>query len=239
VLFKMLNRGVFSQIHGVVSTGKEANVYAATAPDGSDRAIKVYKTSILVFKDRDRWACSGWALSSSSGNCHGTPQVPHPGSSMPSCRRRAAGWCGCFLYSTLLLALIDAGWHSGCLHQVASSILHNHLLLPLTPPINRYVSGDFRFRTGYCRSNPRKMVAMWAEKEMRNLVRLRAAGVRAPEPLLLRTHVLVMEFIGTNGVAAPRLRVRRHGLAPARERGGGGMSASSKLPGEPAIAWGP
>jgi serine/threonine-protein kinase RIO1 len=37
----MLNRGVFSQIHGVISTGKEANVYAATSPDGADRAIKV------------------------------------------------------------------------------------------------------------------------------------------------------------------------------------------------------
>jgi len=34
--------------------GKEANVYHACTPDGSDLAIKVYKTSILVFKDRDR-----------------------------------------------------------------------------------------------------------------------------------------------------------------------------------------
>lgn len=71
----------------------------------------------------------------------------------------------------------------------------------------RYVSGDFRFRTGYCRSNPRKMVKMWAEKELRNLSRLRAAGIRAPGPLLLRMHVLVMEFIGTDGVAAPKLKV--------------------------------
>jgi serine/threonine-protein kinase RIO1 len=36
-------------------SGKEANVYHASAPDGTDLAIKVYKTSILVFKDRDRW----------------------------------------------------------------------------------------------------------------------------------------------------------------------------------------
>jgi RIO kinase 1 len=54
VLFKMLNRGIFSEIFGCVSTGKEANVYHACAPDGADLAIKVYKTSILVFKDRDR-----------------------------------------------------------------------------------------------------------------------------------------------------------------------------------------
>jgi hypothetical protein len=78
VLFKMLNRGVFSEIHGCVSTGKEANVYHATGgqgPAAADLAVKVYKTSVLVFKDRDR-----------------------------------------------------------------------------------YVTGDYRFRAGYCRSNPRKMV---------------------------------------------------------------------------------
>ncbi|GFR47397.1 hypothetical protein Agub_g9114, partial [Astrephomene gubernaculifera] len=123
VLFKMLNRGLFTEINGCVSTGKEANVYHASGQDGRDMAIKIYKTSILVFKDRDR-----------------------------------------------------------------------------------YVSGDYRFRNGYCRSNPRKMVKMWAEKEMRNLMRLRSAGINSPQPLQLRLHVLVMEFIGEDGVAAPRLR---------------------------------
>jgi hypothetical protein len=29
----------------------------------------------------------------------------------------------------------------------------------------------FRFRHGYCKHNPRKMVQTWAEKEMRNLIR--------------------------------------------------------------------
>ena len=41
-------------MHGCISTGKEANVYHASTPDGQDLAIKIYKTSILVFKDRDR-----------------------------------------------------------------------------------------------------------------------------------------------------------------------------------------
>jgi serine/threonine-protein kinase RIO1 len=36
---------------------------------------------------------------------------------------------------------------------------------------DRYVTGEFRYRKGYCRHNPRKMVATWAEKEMRNLLR--------------------------------------------------------------------
>jgi len=52
-----------SEINGALSTGKEAVVYGGAltqdTPDGSEeviqRAIKVYKTSILVFKDREKY----------------------------------------------------------------------------------------------------------------------------------------------------------------------------------------
>lgn len=37
---------------------------------------------------------------------------------------------------------------------------------------------------------------MWAEKEFRNLARLRSVGINAPNPIQLRMHILVMEFIG-------------------------------------------
>ncbi|KAK3935140.1 putative serine threonine-protein kinase [Diplogelasinospora grovesii] len=60
ILLQMINRGVVSEIHGAISTGKEANVYGAVLhpEDGGEsvqRAIKVYKTAILVFKDRERY----------------------------------------------------------------------------------------------------------------------------------------------------------------------------------------
>lgn len=64
ILLQMINRGIVSEVNGCLSTGKEANVYGALsipAPEGGEavppihRAIKVYKTSILVFKDRDRY----------------------------------------------------------------------------------------------------------------------------------------------------------------------------------------
>lgn len=65
ILLQMINRGVVSEVNGCLSTGKEANVYEALhipesnaenpEPKGIHRAIKVYKTSILVFKDRDRY----------------------------------------------------------------------------------------------------------------------------------------------------------------------------------------
>ncbi|CAI5711090.1 unnamed protein product [Hyaloperonospora brassicae] len=123
ILYKMLNHRVVTEINGCLSTGKEANVYHARLADGREGALKVYKTSILVFKDREK-----------------------------------------------------------------------------------YVSGEFRFRHGYSKSNPRKMVKLWAEKEMRNLRRLRDAGIYCPAPILLRSHVLLMDFIGRDGWAAPRLK---------------------------------
>ena len=123
VLFKMLNNGLFDEIHGCVATGKEANVYHAIGEEHGHLAVKVYKTSVLVFKDRDR-----------------------------------------------------------------------------------YVTGDWRFRRGYAKHNPRKMVKVWAEKETRNLLRLAAAGIPCPRPVQLRLHVLAMEFIGTDDRAAPRLK---------------------------------
>ena len=88
-------------------------MYHCTVKDEPDRAIKIYKTSILVFKDRDK-----------------------------------------------------------------------------------YVTGEFRFRSGYGKKNPRKMVRTWAEKEMRNLTRLYNENIPCPQPVLLRSHVLLMEFIG-------------------------------------------
>ncbi|KAJ7761508.1 RIO1-domain-containing protein [Mycena maculata] len=124
ILLKMVGRGVIDEVNGCVSTGKEANVYHALTPEKAHLALKIYKTSILVFKDRDK-----------------------------------------------------------------------------------YVSGEHRFRRGYSRHNPRKMVRLWAEKEMRNLKRLRAAGIRAPEPLEVRENVLVMSFLGDpDGWASPRLK---------------------------------
>ncbi len=71
---------------------------------------------------------------------------------------------------------------------------------------DKYVSGEYRFRNGYCKSNPRKMVKTWAEKEMRNLKRLYAHNIASPLPYLLKSHILIMDFIGSNGWCAPRLK---------------------------------
>lgn len=72
---------------------------------------------------------------------------------------------------------------------------------------DKYVTGEYRFRQGYSKSNNRAMVKVWAEKEMRNLKRIYASGIPCPEPVQLRLHVLVMGFLGDKkGVPAPRLK---------------------------------
>lgn len=72
---------------------------------------------------------------------------------------------------------------------------------------DKYVTGEYRFRQGYNKSNNRAMVKVWAEKEMRNLKRIYASGIPCPEPIYLRLHVLVMGFLGNrHGIPAPRLK---------------------------------
>ncbi len=113
ILYKFIKKGVIEEVSGCISTGKEANVYHATDAQDKEYVVKIYKTSILVFKDRDR-----------------------------------------------------------------------------------YVAGEYRFRHGYSRHNPRKMVTMWAEKEFRNLSRIKNCGIPTPTPIAVKGHVLVLEFIG-------------------------------------------
>ncbi|AES77582.2 Serine/Threonine-kinase RIO1-like protein [Medicago truncatula] len=122
-IFKMINNNLFQHINGCISTGKEANVYHATDSDGQEYAIKIHKTSVLGFKDR-----------------------------------------------------------------------------------NKYVKGDRRFERAYCSRNPREMGKTWAEKELKNLYRIAAKGIRCPKPRHQKLHMVVMDFIGKDGWAAPRLK---------------------------------
>lgn len=61
ILFQMINSGIVTEINGTISTGKEANVYHGLSASEDDTlpdmhvAIKVYKTSILIFKDREKY----------------------------------------------------------------------------------------------------------------------------------------------------------------------------------------
>jgi len=61
-----------------------------------------------------------------------------------------------------------------------------------------YVEGDHRFKdTSFGKqTNQLKLCKLWAEKEFKNLHRMHAAGIICPEPLKLKDHLMVMQFIG-------------------------------------------
>lgn len=196
ILFRMLSNGFLELIDGCLSTGKEANVYYAKAgrtagwvtgsagsgdrdgsmshkshasdvtfaplvsPDITEYAIKIYKTSILVFKDRDKYV---------SGE-----------------HRWRKGYCE-FIEA-------DVFFHS-CYFCLKQRSCFPHILLLF------FVKNSTKGK-----SNPRKMVKVWAEKEMRNYRRIHNAKIPCPAPILLKSHVLIMEFLGENGWPSPRIR---------------------------------
>lgn len=49
-LFNLRKRNIIDYMTGVISTGKEANVYHGYSPEGDELAIKIYRTSTNVFK---------------------------------------------------------------------------------------------------------------------------------------------------------------------------------------------
>jgi RIO kinase 1 len=44
---------------------------------------------------------------------------------------------------------------------------------------------------------------------MRNLKRIESAGINCPKPILLRQHVLIMEFLGTDGKKKKKKIIKR------------------------------
>ncbi|MBU2617467.1 MAG: serine protein kinase RIO, partial [Euryarchaeota archaeon] len=119
-LYQLANKGIIKAMGGVVSTGKEANVFHAIGKEG-ELAIKIYKIATSDFK-----------------------------------------------------------------------------------VMQEYLIGDPRFKN--IKHSKKDIVLAWARKELRNLSRAYDAGVRVPKPIVVERNILVMEFIGKDGVPAPLLK---------------------------------
>lgn len=68
----------------------------------------------------------------------------------------------------------------------------------------KYIEGDPRFKR--VRRDIRGLVYAWTMKEFRNMRRAWEAGVRIPKPIAAKGNVLVMEFIGSDLMPAPKLK---------------------------------
>jgi RIO kinase 1 len=67
-----------------------------------------------------------------------------------------------------------------------------------------YIEGDYRFKN--VKRDTRSLISTWAQKEFRNLDSADKAKVRVPKPIAVERNVVIMEFIGKDGVSAPSLK---------------------------------
>ncbi len=118
-LYKLQNRGYLDSVEGIVSTGKEANVfYGLHKKKGV--AIKIFRTATSSFRD-----------------------------------------------------------------------------------IRKYISSDPRFKG--IQHNRKKLTYAWAKREFKNLKKV-YGEINVPEPIIVKNNVLVMDFIGKNGIPYPRMK---------------------------------
>lgn len=120
-LYTLSSKGYIAAMGGVVSTGKEADVFHAIGEGGRELAIKIYRINTSDFQK-----------------------------------------------------------------------------------MQDYLVGDPRFSS--VRGTKKDIVFAWTKKELRNLERAGEVGVRSPVPLTSERNILIMEFIGKDGVSAPRLK---------------------------------
>ena len=71
----------------------------------------------------------------------------------------------------------------------------------------KYIENDPRFKG--IKRDTRSLIFAWAQKEFKNLEQATAAKVRVPKPIAVKNNVLLMEFIGKNGVCAPSMKEQR------------------------------
>ena len=66
-----------------------------------------------------------------------------------------------------------------------------------------YMIGDPRFRR--VKHTPYGIAEAWARREFMNLKQAHAAGIPVPKPIYVKGNVMIMKFIGVDGVPAPLL----------------------------------
>jgi RIO kinase 1 len=119
-LYYLMNHDHIDEVHGAVSTGKEANVFHGIDRDSREVAVKIYRIATADF--RTKWS---------------------------------------------------------------------------------YLASDPRYRN--VTKNPRKVVFMWAQREFSTLKSL-YGKIRLPQPMAVHNNVVIMEFLGQNGLPYPLLK---------------------------------
>jgi len=68
---------------------------------------------------------------------------------------------------------------------------------------SQYILGDPRFSR--IKKGTRNLIHLWAKKEFRNLTKCYDRGIPCVKPLYVKKNILVMEFVGKNGIPSKTL----------------------------------
>jgi RIO kinase 1 len=120
-----------------------------------------------------------------------------------------------------LYKLMDSGYLAR-LHRVISTGKEGNVFFaedpsgnPLAVKIYRVETSEFRRMLPYIDGDPRfgripkdrrRLIRLWTKKEFKNLDTCFRKDVPVPYPVIARDNVLIMEFIGEEGIPAPRLK---------------------------------
>lgn len=112
--------------------------------------------------------------------------------------------------------VISTGKESTILYAKGGTNTHNNtLIIPAEciAKVYKTTLNEFRTRTKYIRFkenyknlNPRKIIKLWARKELHNLKLMRKFNISCPDPIILKHNVLLMSFVGYNEIPAPKLK---------------------------------
>lgn len=67
-----------------------------------------------------------------------------------------------------------------------------------------YIKRDERYEN--LKGKRRQIIFSWCQREFRNLLKAREAGVRVPTPYQFKDNILVMELVGEGNTPAPKLK---------------------------------
>eukprot|EP00054_Salpingoeca_dolichothecata_P032095 m.265606 g.265606 ORF g.265606 m.265606 type:complete len:585 (+) comp29256_c0_seq1:127-1881(+) len=178
-LFRLVNAGILESINGCVSTGKEAVVFHASR---YPTALNDEESDNSGTEDAEEDLSATEldvkvAKQDMQQDTQQDTQQAAPSTSTPQ----------------------DAQELQECAIKVFKTTLTDF------KQRQQFLHGDHRFESRVGRQTARKLVKLWATKEMANLKRMHRAGLACPEVIIRRQHLVVMTFVGVDGRPAPHL----------------------------------
>ncbi|KAK1350294.1 hypothetical protein LUQ84_000531 [Hamiltosporidium tvaerminnensis] len=219
IITKLLSRNAISDLQGSISTGKEANIYVALVSPG-------LKSKFINSSDETNHGItddSSKNIKNFKKNSEGKPFHRVDQNHLISLNQENLNKSDKTDELSKNISFTETKEGKEYVENTNSSIneaisvskptkekifaaikIYKTSIMPFKDR-EKYIQGEQRYKTSTS-TNPRKMVKLWAEKEVRNLKRIRKSGILCPKPLYLKRNILIMTLIGEGSDAASKLK---------------------------------